>query len=256
MRKIAPLFETIEDSMVIACIQGCMGKAFIPVPAGDKPEAGLIVSGEYSFFGGDPDSAAADCLIENLFTVIQAGKTVAIFAEDKPGWEKKMLGHAENHPVAVPRYRIKQRNNIFDEGNLQKYIDSVPEGFSLTRFNEEIYDQAVREEWSKEFCETFDSAADYLRRGFGFAILRAGGELVSGASTMTVYDGGAEAQVATKENYRQRGLAMPCAASFVRECVERKMAPHWDAANPISKKMAVSLGYEYIGEYTTVHMRK
>jgi len=251
--KIAPLFETIDDSMVIACLQGYMGEAFIPTE--DDPEAGLVVSGEYSFLGGDPDTAAADYLIENLFNVIQSDETTAIFAEDKPGWEKKLLGHPENNPVAVPRYRIKQRNNIFDENNLQKYINAVPDGFCIMRFNEEIYDQAMREDWSKEFCETFDSADDYLRRGFGFAILHEG-KLVSGASTMTVYDGGTETQVATRENYRQRGLAMPCAASFIRECLKRKMIPHWDAATLISKKMAVALGYKYEGEYTTVHMHR
>ena len=250
---IAALFESIDDSMVIACLQGYMGEAFIP--AEGDPGAGLIVSGEYSFFGGEPDSDAADYLVENLFTVIQSDETTAIFTEDKPGWENKLLCHPENNPVAVPRYRIKQRGNLFDESNLQKYINAVPKGFCLIRFNKEIYEQSMREDWSKEFCETFDSAADYLRRGFGFAILYEG-KLVSGASTMTIYDGGTEIQVATQENYRQKGLAMPCAASFIRECIGRKMIPHWDAATLISKKMAVDLGYKYEGEYTTVHMHR
>ena len=110
-------------------------------------------------------------------------------------------------------------------------------------------------DWSKEFCETFASADDYLKRGFGFAILD-DGKLVSGASTMTVYDGGTEIQVATHEEYRRRGLAMPCAAALVRECAKRNTRPHWDAANLVSKKMALDLGYEYKGDYTTIHMRR
>ena len=253
MNIIAPLFEGIEDSMVIACLQGYMGDAF--VRALDNPAAGLIVSGEYSFFGGEPDSADAGYLIENLSRVMQGDSTIAIFADDKPGWEGKLLSYPQNNPVAVPRFGIAQKDYIFDENVLQKYIDAVPEGFVLVPFNENIYEQATRQDWSKEFCETFESADDYLKRGFGFAILD-GDKLVSGASTMTVYDGGTETQIATHEAYRQRGLAMPCAAAFVKECAKRKIRPHWDAANLISKKMALSLGYEYKGEYTTIHMRK
>ena len=253
MNRIAPLFEGIEDSMVIACLQGYMGDAFVLTL--DNPAAGLIVSGEYSFFGGEPDSAAAGHLIENLLCVIQGDSTIAIFADDKPDWERKLLSYPQNNPVAVPRFGIAQKDYTFDEEVLQRYIDAVPEGFVLVPFNKSIYEQAMRQDWSKEFCETFESADDYLKRGFGFAILD-GDTLVSGASTMTVYDGGTETQVATQEAYRQRGLAMPCAAAFVRECAKRKIRPHWDAANLISKKMALSLGYEYKGEYTTIHMRK
>ena len=57
-------------------------------------------------------------------------------------------------------------------------------------------------EWSREFCETFEDAEDYLNRGFGFGILD-NGQLVSGISTMTVYDGGTEIQIATREDYRR-----------------------------------------------------
>lgn len=253
LKLLAPLFKGIEDSMVIACLQGYMGNAYIAVP--ENPAAGLIVSGEYCFFGGDPDSADAERLIKDLFTVIPGENTVAIFSDDKPDWERKLLSYPENNPVSVPRYGIAQRDYEFDENVLQKYINAVPEGFILAPFDNDIYEQAMRYDWSREFCETFHSADDYLKRGFGFAFLD-NGALVSGASTMTVYDGGVEIQVATHEKYRRRGLAMPCAASLVKECARRKIRPHWDAANLVSKNMALSLGFEYRGEYITVHMHK
>jgi predicted GNAT family acetyltransferase len=94
-----------------------------------------------------------------------------------------------------------------------------------------------------------------LRCGFGFAVIHHG-QLVSGASSMTVYNGGIEIKVATDENYRRKGLALPCAAALVLECLNRKRRPHWDAANEISKKMAIKLGFEYTGEYTSIHLRR
>ena len=111
----------------------------------------------------------------------------------------------------------------------------------------------MSEDWSKEFCETCASAEDFMKRGFGFAALK-NGTLVSGASTMTVYDGGVEMQGATHESYRQLGLAQSCTAALILECVRRGVRPCLDAANKISKKMALNFGYEYKGEYTTIHM--
>jgi GNAT superfamily N-acetyltransferase len=253
MHLIAPLFQNVEDSMVIACLQGYMGDAYADrLP---NPCAGLIVSGEYSFFAGDAKSEGAHNLVRNIFKLNPGETTVAIFGYDNPEWENLLLSVPENHPQAVPRFGIAQKDYDFDLALLQRIIDSLPEGFQMQPFNKDLYLQAMAEDWSKEFCETFADAEDYLKKGFGFAALH-DGKLVSGASTMTVYDGGTEIQTATRENFRQKGLALPCCAALIRECVKRGMRACWDAANLISKHMALKLGYEYRGEYTTIHMHR
>jgi GNAT superfamily N-acetyltransferase len=162
---------------------------------------------------------------------------------------------SRNNPEVVPRYGIVQKDYDFDLNKLQAFIDAIPDGFTLVPFDEAIYHQAMSERWSMEFCETFASAEDYLKRGFGYAVLH-NGKLVSGASTMTVYDGGTEIQVATHDAYQRKGLAMPCSAALIKECTRRNIRPCWDAATLISKKMALKLGYEYKGEYTTIHMKR
>ena len=251
--QIAPMFSGIEDSMVIACLQGYMGKAYLA--SWTNPKAALIISGEYSFFGGNPNSEDAAYLVRHFFRVCQAQSSVAIFDDDQPGWETLLLACDVNHPEPVARYGIVQKDYIFDLTKLQRYADSLPPGFSLIPFDENLYAQAMAEPWSREFCETFSSAKDFLERGLGFAAVDKG-KLVSAASTMTVYDGGAEIQVATRDNYRRKGLALCCAAALVKECSLRGIRPCWDAANLASKKMALKLGYEYRGEYTTIHMHR
>jgi GNAT superfamily N-acetyltransferase len=253
MGRIAPLFEGIEDSMVKACLQGYMGNAYVRTL--DSPKAALIVSGEYSFFGGDPHTQDAAYLTDRFFDVCPSEASVGIFADNRPEWGSVLMSCAKNHPAELPRFGIAQKDYDFDKKLLQGFADSLPKGFELAAFDEAIYAQAMAADWSREFCETFASAEDYLRRGFGLAAL-ADGELVSGASTMTVYDGGCELQVATHEKYRQRGLAMACSAAMILECVRRGIRPCWDAANLASKKMALKLGYEYRGEYLTIQMRK
>jgi hypothetical protein len=36
--------------------------------------------------------------------------------------------------------------------------------------------------------------------------------------------------------------------------MDRNVRPCWDAATLVSRHMAVKLGYEYLGEYSTVHL--
>lgn len=251
MTDIADLFKGVEDSMVMACIQGHMGKAFADTLP--NPTMAVIISGEYSFFGGNAKAEAARDAVENIFDYIKGNSTVAIYAEDNLPWRDLLLTISKNNPVEVFRYGMVQKDNKFDRDELKSFVDSMPEGFEMIRFDEKRYDQAMNEAWSMEFCETFASADDYLANGFGFGAIFQGA-LVSGASTMTVYDGGIEIQVATKENFRRRRLAMPCAAALILECMNRGMRPCWDAATLTSKHMALKLGYEYQGEYSTVHM--
>lgn len=253
MYNIANLLKGVEDSMVIACLQGYMGSAYVDrLP---DPTIAMIVSGEYSFFGGNANSEAAKELVRNIFDYIEGESSVAIYADDNLQWRDLLLSVSENNPVEVTRYGILQKDYEFDKDKLNNFIHSMPEGYELTRFDKQIYEQAMSEAWSMEFCETFDTVEDYLEKGFGFGAIYQG-QLVSGASTMTVYDGGTEVQIATKEEFQRRGLAIPCAAALLLECMNRQIRPCWDAATLISKHMALKLGYEYKGEYSTVHMHR
>jgi GNAT superfamily N-acetyltransferase len=230
-----------------------MGSAF--VQSMNHPKAAMIVSGGYCFWGGDPNSQEAEYLVRNIFSVTKTPSLIAIYPESEADWEKLLLTITEYNPVVVPRYGIVQKDDTFDSSILQSYIDSIPEEFELVPFHESIYHQAMKEDWSQEFCQNFSSAGDYLARGFGFAVLQ-NGELASGASTMTVYNEGIEIKVSTHKKYKRHGLALACAAAMIQECVRRNIRPCWDAANLISKKMALKLGYEYRGEYNTIHISK
>lgn len=249
--QIAPLFQEIQDSMVIAYLQGYMGKGYVDrLP---DPTVGLIVSGEYSFWAGDASSPAAREMAERIFEYMDGDQTTAIYGEDDFGWRGLLLSIPENNPMEIPRYRIAQKDYDFDQTRLQNFISAIPNEFVLQRFDKELYAQAMAEEWSREFCETFASAEAYLSQGFGFGVLHKG-KLVAGASSMTVYDGGLEVQIATKEEFRGMGLAMACAAKLLMEAMDRKIRPCWDAATLVSRHMAVKLGFEYLGEYSTIHM--
>lgn len=250
---LVPLFQSIEDSMVTACLQGYMGSSYA-----DRlldPTCALIVSGEYCFLAGDAGSKQAKKLVETIFNYIIGDETIAIYSDNELQWRNLLMSCPENQPVEVKRYGIMQKDYDFDRLQLQSFIDRLPRDFELQRFDSEMYRQAISEPWSKEFCETFLSEEDFLEKGFGFGVMHQG-RLVSGASTMTVYDTGMEVQVTTREGFEGRGLAMACASALLMESMVRKLRPCWDAATLVSKHMALRLGYEYRGEYSTVRLHR
>ena len=52
LKKIAPLFEGWEETMVWSCLQGCMGYAIVDHE--ETPRAAQLVVGDFCFFAGEP----------------------------------------------------------------------------------------------------------------------------------------------------------------------------------------------------------
>ena len=168
MKYIEALFQGIDDSMVIACLQGYMGEAYADrLP---NPGFAFIVSGEYSFFGGAAEGTEAKKIVKNIFEYIEGDSAVAIYASDNLAWRELLLSVPQNNPREVARYGIIQKDYEFDREKLKHFMDAIPEGFICKAFDEKIYEEAMSQNWSREFCETFASAQDYLKRGFGIAL--------------------------------------------------------------------------------------
>ena len=66
-----------------------------------------------------------------------------------------------------------------------------------------------------------------------------GDEWVAGASSYSMYTGGIEIELDTKEEHRRKGLALAVAARLILECLDRGLYPCWDAANLQSRTSGV-----------------
>lgn len=249
--KIRKMFEGIQDSMVISFFQGYMGDLWID--SIKNPRTGLIVSGEYSFYGGASDTPGALSLGASLFDFIHGRKTTAIYSQKDMAWRNLLLSFNDFNPQEIIRHGIVQKDYIFDRSKLENFMEQMPKGYSIKPFDEELYNSALKEEWAEEFCDTFSSYQEYKKRGFGYGVIK-DSQLVSGASTMTVYDEGFEIQVATREDHRGQGLALAASAAILLEGMRRGLRSCWDADNEASLNVALKLGYEYMGEYSTVRL--
>lgn len=238
LSKVAPLFAGWEESMVWSCLQGEMGQAY---GAAGLNSAQLVV-GDFAFYAGEVDLGLA--------AHVPAGFPSAhlLLVPRDSAWEAA-LERAHPQATRFTRYALKKEGDCFDRAHLKALAAGLPTGYSLQPLRGPQYRQALAAGWSKDLCSQFSGEGDFLRRGLGVVAYR-GAELVCGASSYTVYHGGLEIEVDTKEGYRRQGLAAACAAQLILECLWRGLTPCWDAANPESLALATKLGYHLDYAYT------
>jgi GNAT superfamily N-acetyltransferase len=106
----------------------------------------------------------------------------------------------------------------------------------------------MQNNWSEDLCSQFKNYQEYSEKGLGVVALH-NGDLVSGASSYTVYRDGIEIEIDTRVDYRRKGLAFACGAKLILECINRNLYPSWDAQNKWSVALAEKLGYHFDKEY-------
>lgn len=228
LEKIASFFEGWEETMIWSCLQGCMGE--ITPDHLENPKAAMLTLGDFCFFGGEPS--------EDL--VKQAA--VFILVPQNQDWAQMIESVWQDKVTKGIRYAIQKEPDIFDLGKLSQYAHSLDEVYSVQLFDQEIYEAALTESWSKDLCSLFQNHEDFKSRGIGVAALFQG-HLIAGASSYSVYHGGIEIEIDTKPEFRRKGLATACGARLILECLERGLYPSWDAHDLRSVMLAEKLGY-------------
>lgn len=240
---IAPLFAGWEESLIWSCLQGCMGEAW----ADDvhNPTSARIILGDFCYFSGKVNPE----LIREKPAERASRFIIMVPSQQGCGdWMEEIGRIYGTGCKRAERYAIKKEPGIFDREYLMGIADSLPAGYEVKLIDEAIFHKTRENPWSVDFTAQFDSYGDYRRRGLGVAALK-GGELVSGASSYSVYQGGIEIEIATREDCRRQGLASACGARLVLECMDRGLYPSWDAQNKWSVALAEKLGYHFERAY-------
>ena len=235
LHKIAPFFSEWQEAMIWSCLQGCMGYAI--ADNNENPSAAQIVNGDICFFAGAPNESLA------------AQAAAPIIVPKNKAWEKTIESVLGGLVEKAKRYAIKKEPDVFDREKLIEFTTSLEERYSLELIDKEIYDLAIREDWSRDLCSQFADYDDYSKRGIGAAVIHQG-KLVSGASSYVVYNGGIEIEIDTKPEFRQKGLATACGAKLILECLDQGLYPSWDAHDLRSVSLAEKLGYHLDYPYT------
>ena len=169
-----------------------------------------------------------------------------VIISEEPSWQEFLDSQSELHRFT--RYAFADSAE-FDTETLEKWQISLPANYYLCPIDEEGYERLAEEVWSQDLQGDF-SDFDHFQAagGFGF-LLYSGEEIIAGVSTGLVYHGALEIEIATKPAYQRQGLAKILGAQMILEAQNHSLFPLWDAHNEASKKVAESLGYQYLGVY-------
>ena len=240
LEQIAPLFSGWQETLIWSVLEGHMGLAIVEPET--NPVSAQLSVGDICFFAGVPSESLALTAASDELVPQNEAWCEAI----ERAWGERVQKRL--------RYAIKKEKDVFDRERLQRFIDALSPEYELKLFDAEICEASKAESWSRDFCSCFQSNEDFLRRGFGAAILK-NGELVSGASSYTIYNGGIEIEIDTKPDFREQGLATVCGARLILEALDRGLYPSWDAFDLRSVALAEKLGYHLSHPYT-IYMKR
>ena len=235
MGQAAALFSGWDETLIASCLQGVMGSVYL------EGNAAAAYLGDLAFYAGTPSEALLRFKPkpESGFIIMTPGS--------KP-WEPLIERVYGEKAKKITRYAIR-KDTQFHRAHLEAIKAQLPQGFTMGLLDEDTFRYCRENVWCRDWVSQFDSYDDFRQRGLGM-VVKKDGIPVSGASSYSVYRGGIEIQIDTREDSRRQGLASAAAAGLILECLDRGLYPSWDAANLWSVALAEKLGYTFSHEYT------
>jgi hypothetical protein len=126
----------------------------------------------------------------------------------------------------------------------------LPAGFTLLPLNTiELLRQCM---WYNRVVNGFyDGPENFLKKGFGFALIDDKGTIVSESYGSFIGGGLCELSIVTKPNEQSKGYATIAAERAMQECLQRNLKPRWscNSENGASLKVALKLGFQITNHY-------
>lgn len=240
-KKLVSMFENIDSTIVLSYLQGHMGNAWVDNL--ENPTVAQITVGIFVFYAGNPDIEEAEELLHNL-----PNFTLAIVDSDE--WKNRIETVHKGSIEKFQRFRFKKNPEDLDRVHIQELLSALPEEYEIKRIDKSIAKASSFHELSEDFISQFDSIDDFIDRGVGYAILNKE-QVVSAATSFSIYDDGIEIEVASHPNHRRKGLATIVASALILDCLDKGKYPSWDGANSESVELAKKLGYTFKESYDT-----
>ena len=117
-----------------------------------------------------------------------------------------------------------------------------------------LYARCRQVQQLSDLCGCDGDEAAFFAHGLGVVALHGQG-LAGGASAYAWDDAGIEVEIDTLPPFRRQGVAAACGAALILRCLAAHRRVHWDAANPISARLAERLGFLPRGEYAVIEWR-
>lgn len=225
------------DFSIECAVEGQLGRVFVDDPG--QPAAYCLRVGPFGYFAGDAGSAAARELMAGF-------PAYHLLMPSPAEWLELAQEIFGAHLVAFTRYSFSPAQ--LSTGHLSHLLAGARWRDRVVPISLELASQAAGQQDSFLDLSDFDSAADFVERGLGYAVLD-GGKMAGAAYSSLVCSQGIEVSVYVEERHRQRGVATALCSRLLLDCLALGLRPNWDAANAESVRLARKLGYAFVETY-------
>ena len=218
-------------------VEGHTGRVLVDqLPA---PTAFGVNVGPFWYYAGDASSAGARALVAAL-------PVYHLLMPSPPEWLELAKAVFGARLEAAPRYSFSAVH--LSSATLDRIVSGSPHRDQIVPLTAELAARLLDRPRSGFDITSFDAAADFLARGFGYVMVR-GSKIPGVAYSSLACCRGIEVSIYVDESYRRLGIASALGALLALEALRRGLEPHWDAANPPSCRLAARLGYSLAGTY-------
>lgn len=231
-----------SDVELFSCIEGNAGQVWVNNK--ENPTLAIILIADFCFLLGHSEKLEDGDYIIKIYDNIKR----KIIVPDSSFWIKVIETYFPDNHRTFSRYSIKTEPEVFNKDNLNSYIKAIESKFDIVNIDKTNYKKVLADDFMADCCSNYSSLDDFTKNGLGYLIIH-DDEIISAASSYGYCIGSIEITIGTKEDYRQKGLALACASKLILDCLARGIYPHWDAANLESVALAEKLGYHFNKEY-------
>ncbi len=240
--RLARAFAQVPqvDISIDCIVEDQMGTA--SVDSLENPQL-FMVEQDHFFccFAGDFSTEAG----RNFLSQTPRGR---ILMAGSDGWQP-VIEEIMGEPL-LPIKRYSYSSESLSKEHLTNLAANNPNTPNVKRFDAALANKPT------QYLEVgaFESAGDFVERGIGFCLLKDEAIIGVAYSSLVCADAIEVSIIVDPEHYR-KGIATALACQLLLWCLDRQLAPHWDAANEESCNLAEKLGYQKLGEYKAYFLK-
>jgi GNAT superfamily N-acetyltransferase len=204
-----------------------------------SPNSILVGTGSGIYFAaGDYDNQQFNHFLNDLYQQRKKQHLrFSLFSSSKE-WDKVLKEQYSEELRQMSRYSF-----VFEHQQAFDFAEALPSTYHLQQIDEKIISASI--EFNKRYYrEYWGSVSNFIRNGFGYAIIHEG-KPVSECTSIFSSERCAEIDIATHKDHRGKGLAFHTAKAFINHCLMNDLNPRWDCdeTNDSSIHLARKLGF-------------
>ena len=232
---MSSLFDvhTTLRAVIEAGLEGRLGT--IVTDGAEPPRVARMSIGCYEIFAGDPEAPEAAAWVAGLEPPVE------IIVPPEQAWRDlvdETLG-----PWTADRPMRTFATHALDPAHLERLASApLPAGFRAEPIRPE-YARRLDDDLAPHALQVFRTPGELVEHGLGVVVIAPDERVAAQSTSYAISTRRVEIALGTHPEFRRLGLARAVAARMILRCLARKLEPAWSASNPVSKRLALSLGY-------------